>query len=590
MTKLLLAAGLFVLAGGTALHAQWQMSTLTEAGVLRVSPQPAPPFATPRGGPPTEQLSGFPRGFPANPSFKNIRNLTLADLDGDGSHEILAGIDGTLYAFRADTLLWEKALAGTAIYPPSVADLDRDGAPEIVLNTGGVPSNGRVYALAADGTDLPGWPLDLDQHWMLVAPTLADLDGNDTLEIICLERVPPGGRVHVRRLDGSTFSEGWPVTLAATPAVTPSVGDVDNDGEPEIVVYSTEARYILRRDGSAEAGFPLLTHPERRYSYQSPLLVDLDGDQDLEIIGATHGSAEAAQPEFYVMEHDGGDAPGWPIPVPDQRWTFNTPTVITVDGESLIFMSRPIGTEPADMLYGWDAAGNPLPGFPIVKSGGLEGIISVADVDGDTEMELVFGSNLLDDTGHSYLHAYELDGSGEVPGFPIRLYGWNFLNGAAFGDVNGDGLLDLAALSYTQTFGAGIDSAFINVIELNVPYTPERVAWGTYKGDNSRRGGPPPAATTAVTDGPTSDYRAILAPNPAGEIARLQVTLPRAAGVRAAVFDAHGRTLRRVDYGPRPAGAHQLDLNVATLPAGVYFVRLEIAGETQWLPLVKSGG
>jgi hypothetical protein len=252
-------------------------------------------------------------------------------------------------------------------------------------------------------------------------------------------------------------------------------------------------------------------------------------------------------------------------------------------------MSRRNGSDPAEVLYGWDAGGNLLPGFPIVKSVGLEGIISVADVDGDTEMELVFGMTMTDDDGYSYLYAYELDGSADVPGFPIQLYGWNYLNGAAFGDVNGDGLLDLAASTYTQTFGAGIDSAFINVVELNVPYAPDRIAWGTYKGDNSRRGGPLLPATTSLQPAVANDFGAMLTPNPAGERTQLAIDLPAAVTVGLTLLDAQGRTLSRYDYGRQPAGTHQLDLPLANLPAGVYFVRAAIGNEVRVLRLVKGG-
>jgi hypothetical protein len=49
---------------------------------------------------------------------------------------------------------------------------------EIAVNTGGVPNAGRMYLLDPTGTDLPGWPLNFSDHWMINAPALADVDGD----------------------------------------------------------------------------------------------------------------------------------------------------------------------------------------------------------------------------------------------------------------------------------------------------------------------------------------------------------------------------------------------------------------------------
>ena len=129
-----------------------------------------------------------------------------------------------------------------------------------------------------------------------------------------------------------------------------------------------------------------------------------------------------------------------------------------------------------------------LDGFPIVKSGGLEGLITVADIDQDDEPEIIFPSNMIDSTGHGFIHAYELDGSGEVPGFPIRPYGWTYLNGATIGDVDGNGLLDMVVLTYTENEGSTRDSALLYVYELNASTGPEHILWSTYKGSNLRNG------------------------------------------------------------------------------------------------------
>src|SRR5690606_30490752 len=129
-------------------------------------------------------------GQPANPTFKNTRGVTLADIDNDGVDEILYGIASTLYALKGDgTELWTKPVSGTIILPPSVADMDNDGTLEIILNTGGVPNAGRVYLIDPDGNDLSGWPLNFNNNWMINAPAIADVDDDEVMDIVTGERV-----------------------------------------------------------------------------------------------------------------------------------------------------------------------------------------------------------------------------------------------------------------------------------------------------------------------------------------------------------------------------------------------------------------
>lgn len=569
----------------TPLQGQWLQSVLQEDGSLSVRPLPAPPGGVARSAPTLQQLPGYPKGFPANPMFKNFRNVTLADINADGRAEVLVGINDQFYVFENGQILWQKALSGVAIYPPSVADIDDDGDMEIVQLTGQVAGN--AYIFQHDGTDYPNWPKNFNDNLLLTAPVLADLDDDRMMEVILLERIFPGGNVHILRLDGSAFNANWPVALAATPAVTPSVGDVDNDGALEIVVNSTQARYVFALDGQFEPGFPLETHPRQRYAFQSPILVDLDDNQDLEIVGATHGDNLSPLPEFYVMEHTAANFSGWPVFVPDQSWTFNTPTVVEIDDAYHIFMSRPIGTEPADMLYGWDANANLLPGFPIVKPGGLEGIISVADIDGDDEMELVFGSNLIDENGMGRIHAYEMDGSGDVSGFPIETPGWTFMNGAALEDIDGNGTMDLVALSYISTFGEGTDSIFINAYDLAVPYSPEKVLWGTYKGSNRRDGLVGQQTTTAVRNPDVGLLQAQVFPNPVQSNVQLAFELDRAATVSVELLDAAGRLLRNIYSERCAAGRHLLPISLQEVPAASYLIRIAVDGRPSLLPVLK---
>lgn len=514
-----------------------------------------------------EQLPGFPKAVPANPTFKNLRNVALADLNGDGIDDILWAANNNLFAYAHDGLLWERTLSAVAIFPPSVGDIDGDGQPEIVQATGGLQVSPRVYAFELDGSDAGGWPVSLNNNWVLSAPALSDLDGDGALEVVVSERDFPTGYVHILKGDGSSFSSAWPVELDGTPAVTPSIGDMDGDGEKDIVIHSINSRYILGLDGQPKPGFPLTTGPGQQHSYQSPLLIRFGNDNPLEIAGASHGDA----PEYYIYGADGAYRPGWPVPTPNNGPTYSTPTIVEIDGEPWIFMSRTLGGEPGDMLFAWDAGGNLREGFPINKMDGCEGIISVADIDGDGQFELVFGSTLFVGGGPGFLHAYELDGTA-VDGFPLHPRGLTYLNGAAPADVNGDGMMDLVALSYTLNFGAAPDTVFLNAYNLNVPFSPERVLWSTYKGSNTRDGllSPPTPSGAHAETGAKGALSAF--PNPAREEVWISFMLKQPQEVSFLLTDALGRQRQPLPARLWPAGLNQVALPLNNLPAGLYWI------------------
>lgn len=143
----------------------------------------------PRGDWPV-QVDGWypPGGVPA---------AVTVDLLGDGRPEVIVSLnDRHLYAFDADAaLLWryDYSHGKDIIYSSEaiVADLNQDGAPEVLFTTYGDPDtddSGNLVILDAAGGLLWDVPLPAAGHngngnGAPAAPTVGDLDGDGELEV-----------------------------------------------------------------------------------------------------------------------------------------------------------------------------------------------------------------------------------------------------------------------------------------------------------------------------------------------------------------------------------------------------------------------
>jgi hypothetical protein len=550
------------------LFSQWKIAISSEDGRIQTHEITTPPTGMHKDPSRTSEIlliPGFPKILPADPSFKNFRNLTLADLDQDGMDEIISGIGDQIYVFKKDSLLWSHRLSCIARFPAAAGDIDQDGYPEIILLTGYNEQPGKIYLFQHDGKLAQPWPIDFNGRWLLSSPALADLNKDGFLEIIFGDRDGIQGNVYILNRDGTPFNEGWPVSLDNVAATTPSIGDIDADGIMEIVICSTREAFVFDLNGQLAPGWPQ-SRPGTKFSFQSQIIVDLDNDGTLEIVGAGHGD----QPIYYVFDHHGNDLPGWPKPVPGKSWTFNPPTVIIHQDVYSILNARPLGNDlPADMLYNWTPEGDIQNGFPIVKTGGTEGVLTVGDINNDQIPDILFPSNFLNPKGQGFIHAYPLIGGDELPGFPLLVPGFTFLNGATLGEIDGDGKMDMVVLSYTENAGSIPDTAFIHAFTLPSPYRKDQIEWPTYKGNNIRNGLVSPTIVTAVRQVDLESSWHVY-PNPVNTDLKLDLTsFPQKTriGIRVQTMDG------KVNYsrtGLAGQTFHSIDVN--HLPPGVYFL------------------
>ena len=422
-------------------------------------------------------MPGFPMSFASNTTYKPMRGLALADLNNDGADEIILCHNEQINVIDGQgNVLWTRDLAGgMGQYPPAVADIDGDGTLEIVALTAYGNARGGINIYSNMGEVLLSTVTN--NNPLICAPVLADLNNDGTLEIIFCGRGKASASIsagiHAWNLQGEEL-DGFPFELPSTPAFTPTLADIDDDGFLEMFVSTTSALYCVNHTG--EEIYSIDGGGTYKYSYQSPLVVDFYGDGSWSLAGACHGD----NPNHYVRNALNGEyLNGWPKPV--NSWTYSAPTVAKNGDGYAIFMGV---SGEGNVFYQYDINGNVAPGFPLNLTSGVEGFVSVADIDGDGANEIITDFNLMED-GLGYIRAWEMDGTEITNGFPLRPQGLTYMNGANFGDINGDGQLEIVTLSYVQNFSPD-DPVYVTAYALNQPV--ENLVYGTYKGSNDRIG------------------------------------------------------------------------------------------------------
>jgi hypothetical protein len=133
---------------------------------------------------------------PSNPP--SVTAVDIRSDDGDPRPELLAAInDGYIYAFGPEAdLLWryDYTRGKPLMYASevTVADLSGDGRPEVIAGVYGEDvGDGRLLILSAAGDklhdiELPGQRENGNGIGAAAAPTVADIDGDGTLEILVL--------------------------------------------------------------------------------------------------------------------------------------------------------------------------------------------------------------------------------------------------------------------------------------------------------------------------------------------------------------------------------------------------------------------
>ena len=420
----------------------------------------------------------------------------LADVDGDGDLDLLSG---SREFYNAPPLVYLENRAGRfvphydpTLYPidvgsdsrPAFGDLDGDGDLDIVVGESG---GGFAYFENTGGAAHPAYvqrtgtrnPLDGHSAGPDAAPVLADLDGDGDLDLVA---GASDGRFTWFENTGSAQSPAFAAGAVATGplagldvgnASTPSLGDLDGDGDLDLVSGESGGtlHYFENTGGAASPAFIERTGAQNPFdglnagaTGSAPSLGDFDGDGDLDlVVGADTACAyfentgSRTSPAFIARTGStnpmaGEVVAGHASPTQGDYDGDGDADVLAgaVDGKLSLFVNAIVRPSRIS-VFELSGGANPLAGRDV----GSSSAPALGDLDHDGDLDLVAGAGdgsfaYLKNTGDA-THPVFASQSGVAN--PFEGLGVGLESKPALGDLDGDGDLDLVAGNASGTFG-----------------------------------------------------------------------------------------------------------------------------------------
>ena len=434
------------------------------------------------------QLPGFPYSAENNSTYSTTNGPGIVNINDDPYLEIVVSIHNITFALNyLGEVLWTADTPTEAQPTMSFADITNDGYLEIIQTT----RRRWIYILDKEGNYIDGWPQHFGSYGssgFLTTAVAFDLDGDGNKEIMWgnYDYSYPCG-LYVVTNDGEYFNDNYPFYIDGGVACPPAVGDINNDGIPEIVCAAHDHNlYVLKPDGTIMDGWPQLAYNgDANYWVTSPILADLTNDGFLEIIVPASGNYSSPDPTgLYVYKYDGTVMNGWPNNFPDITMCPPSIADLNNDGNLEIICGCHNTFQSNNTIFIYNADGTYFSNAPYYSFGDINGPIVIGNIDSTNEKELIFDSNWLENaTLKGYIEGRHYNGN-NIDGFPLRPKGFTMGNSGVFGDINNDSILDLITFSRYSS----VDSLWIYAYDLEVPYDPLQIEWKTYQYDFQRLG------------------------------------------------------------------------------------------------------
>jgi len=255
------------------------------------------------------------------------------------------------------------------------------------------------------------------------SPAIGDVDYDGEIDVVVGGASAPVNKVYC--LDGQTGNEKWSHPLGQMNWVysSPALGDIQNDTEMEVFVGCIDGNVYCLRGSNGDVEWSYTTGG---WVYSSPALGDVDDAGWFEVVvGSWDGKVYCLNSLYGTLK--------WSFQTGDH--IFSSPALGDVDGDSEI-----------EVLVGsWDGKVYCLDGstggmeWSYTTGGRVDSSPALGDVDNDGKIEVVVGS---DDE-----NIYCLDGSTGTKEWSYQTY--YFIDSSpVLGDVDGDNEIEVVISSY----------------------------------------------------------------------------------------------------------------------------------------------